>query len=356
MSESKNTAVGQSIEIAVRLGVIFLIVLWCVQIIMPFVSLIVWGGIIAVAIYSPFLSLAKKLGGRKKLAAVFIALISIAIILVPVVALTNSLVDSSTSLGEQVSKGTLTISPPSEEVKSWPLVGEKAYTFWREASENLGDLLNEYKDQISTVGVKLLSAAAGIGVGILQFMISMLIAAAFLTSAEALTKAMKTFARRMAGDRGEQMLTLSTATVRSVAVGVIGIAFIQSVMGGLGMMLADVPAAGLFALIILVLAIAQLPPILILGPISIYVFSEQTTTVAFIFLAWSIFVSVSDMFLKPLLLGRGVDAPMLVILLGAIGGMIMSGIVGLFVGAVVLALGYTLLREWIMMDDSPQKA
>jgi len=356
MSQSKNTAIGQSIEIAIRLGVVFLIVLWCVQILMPFISLIIWGAIIAVAIYSPFLSLAEKLGGRKKLAAVFIALLSIAIILVPVVALTGSMVDSTTSLGEQISNGTLTISPPSEEIKTWPLVGEKIHAFWQQASVNLGDLIEQYHEQISKAGVKLLSTAAGFGLGIVQFIISMLIAAAFLTGAESLTKGMNIFARRMAGENGEKMLNLSTATVRSVAVGVIGIAFIQSVMGGLGMMLVDVPAAGLFAFIILVLAIAQLPPILILAPVSIYVFSEQTTTVAMVFLAWSILVSVSDMFLKPLLLGRGVDAPMLVILLGAIGGMIMSGIVGLFVGAVVLALGYSLLREWIMMNDATDKA
>ena len=144
---------------------------------------------------------------------------------------------------------------------------------------------------------------------------------------------------------------MSTSTIRSVAVGVIGIAFIQAVLGGLGMMFAGVPAAGLLAIFILVLAIAQLPPLLILGPVAFYVFSAESTTVSLIFLVWSIIVSFSDAVLKPLFLGRGVDVPMLVILLGAIGGMISSGIVGLFVGAVILALGYKLVGEWLSWGE-----
>jgi predicted PurR-regulated permease PerM len=185
---------------------------------------------------------------------------------------------------------------------------------------------------------------------VLQFVISMLIAAAFLSSAESIRAAVHRVFTRLAGTRGAPLLDLSTATIRSVAVGVIGIAFIQAVAGGLGMMFAGVPAAGLLAIVILVLAIAQLPPILVLLPVIFYVFSVESSTVAVVFMIWSILVSMSDAFLKPLLLGRGVDAPMLVILLGAIGGMITSGIVGLFIGAVILSLGYKLFQFWVNWD------
>jgi predicted PurR-regulated permease PerM len=180
----------------------------------------------------------------------------------------------------------------------------------------------------------------------------MLIAAAFLASAEAATASLRRIATRLAGEpRGDSLLTLTTATIRSVAVGVIGIAFIQALLGGLGMMFAGVPAAGLLAIVILILAIAQLPPILVLLPVIFYVFSVESTTVAVIFTVWSVLVSMSDAVLKPIFLGRGVDAPMLVILLGAIGGMITSGIVGLFIGAVILALGYNLFRLWLEWGD-----
>ena len=192
----------------------------------------------------------------------------------------------------------------------------------------------------------------GIGLAVVQFLAAVLIAAAMLANDTATRAMIERLARRLVGDRADELLGLTTATIRSVAVGVLGVAFIQAVAGGVGMALAGVPGAGLWALFILILAIAQLPPLLVLLPAIIYVFSAgDSTTVAVAFTIWSIAVSFSDTFLKPLLLGRGVEAPMLVILLGAIGGMLMSGILGLFVGAVVLALGYKLFEAWLTMHD-----
>lgn len=341
----------QAIEIAIRLGLIFLILAWCLQILSPFISLIAWGAIIAVAIYPLFVKLTDKLGGKKKLAATLITVFSIAAIIIPVISLSESLVAGANSIGTQISSGTAHIPPPSETVKDWPLIGEKTYTFWQQASVDLTALLEKYPTQLSAVGKKLLGLAASTGVGVLQFIISLLIAAAFLASSESINASMLRLARRLSGDHGEDLLMISEKTVRSVAVGVIGIAFIQAVLGGIGMMIAGIPAAGLLAIIILVLGIAQLPPLLILAPVAIYLFSGDNTTIAVFFLIWSIMVSASDMVLKPLLLGRGVDAPMMVILLGAIGGMITSGIVGLFIGAVVLAVGYKLFGAWIDMGE-----
>lgn len=356
---SQNSATTQAIEIAIRLGIIFLILAWCLQIISPFLSLVAWGAIIAIAIYKPFLKLAEKLGGRKKLAVTLIVVVTVAVILIPVISMSSSLIDSATTIGTEISEGTATVSPPSESVKEWPLIGERTYAFWQQASVDLTALLGKYPDQLAAAGKKMLGIATGVSLGILQFIISMLIAAAFLTSADSVSKGMQKIAARLAGEQGEALLTLSANTVRSVAVGVIGIAFIQAALGGLGMMVVGIPAAGLLALVILVLGIAQLPPLLVLIPAIIYVFSVESTTVAVVFMVWSILVSFSDMVLKPLLLGRGVDAPMMVILLGAIGGMLTAGIVGLFIGAVILAVGYKLFEAWIEMgeakpDSSPE--
>jgi len=349
--QAQNNPTTQAIEIAIRLGLIFLILAWCLQILSPFISLIAWGGIIAVAIYPLFLKLADKLGGKKKLAVILIAVISIAAILIPVISLSGSLVDSATKIGTSISSGEAHISPPSESVRDWPLIGEKTYNFWQQASVNLSDLLKQYPEQLSVIGKKLLGLAAAAGIGVFQFLISMLIAAAFLASADGINASLSRLANRLSADHGEGLLTMSEKTVRSVAVGVIGIAFIQAFLAGIGMLIADVPAAGLLAIIIMVLGIAQLPPLLILTPVAIYLFSGDSMGIAVFFLIWSVLVSASDMVLKPLLLGRGVDAPMLVILLGAIGGMVTSGIVGLFIGAVILAMGYTLFRAWVRMDD-----
>ena len=345
--ENSRNSTALAIEIAIRLGLIFLILAWCLQILTPFISIIVWGAIIAVALHVPFLKLIEKLGGRRKLAVTLIVVLGIAIILVPVISLSSSMVDGATKLGTQVSEGSIHIAAPPEYVKEWPIIGEKTYNFWLQSSQDLRAVLEQYPHQLAALGKKMLGAAAGVGAGVLQFIVSFLIAAVFLLNAEGARASMLRLANRLTADQGEELLDMSVSTIRSVAVGVIGIAFIQALLGGLGMMFAGVPAAGLLAIVILVFAIAQLPPLLVLGPVAFYVFSAENTTVAMIFLVWSILVSFSDAVLKPLFLGRGVDVPMLVILLGAIGGMITSGIVGLFVGAIILALGYKLLQAWL---------
>jgi predicted PurR-regulated permease PerM len=207
--------------------------------------------------------------------------------------------------------------------------------------------LTSIAPQLKEAAGWLLSTAAGAGVGVLQFVISIIIAGVILANAVGFGGFLKALATRLTGDRGEEFATLASKTVRSVAQGVLGVALIQSLLAGVGLLAADVPGAGLWALLVLLLAIVQLPPILILAPIILYVFSASSTTVAVIFMIWSILVSMSDAFLKPLLLGRGVEVPMLIILIGAIGGMISSGIIGLFTGAVVLALGYELFKAWL---------
>ena len=356
---NSNNSTAQAIEIAIRLGLIFLILAWCLQILTPFISIVAWGAIIAVAIYNPYLKLVDKLGGKKKLAVTLIVVMGIAIIVVPVISLSSSMIDGATKLGTQISEGSIHIPPPPAYVEEWPIVGEKTYKLWLQSSQNLMATLEKYPDQLTAIGKKLMGAAAGVGGGVLQFIVSFLIAAVFLVSADGANAGLRRMSNRLSPNQGDELLDMSTSTIRSVAVGVIGIAFIQAMLGGLGMMFAGVPAAGLLAIFILVLAIAQLPPLLILGPVAFYVFSAESTTVSVIFLIWSLLVSFSDAVLKPLFLGRGVDVPMLVILLGAIGGMITSGIVGLFIGAIILALGYKLVGEWLQWGqpetESPEQ-
>jgi predicted PurR-regulated permease PerM len=343
--------VRTAIEIAVNLLLIFILLAWCLQIIRPFLSLIVWAGVIAIATYSPFLKLRSGLGGRNKLAVIVFALVALAIILVPASLFVGSIVESASQLRTALESGTFIVPPPNESVKEWPAIGETLYSEWADAATNVEAWLTANAETVRAVIGGLAAKLGSIGLGILQFTISTLIAAAMLAKADSIAAGMKRLFSRVAGDSAEEMMSLTISTVRSVTTGVLGIAFIQAFLAGLGMLVAGVPAAGLWALIILILGIAQLPPLLVLIPVIIYVFSVQSTTVAVVFLIWSLLVAFSDLVLKPLLLGRGVEAPMLVILLGAIGGMLMSGIIGLFVGAVVLALGYTLLVAWLKSGE-----
>jgi predicted PurR-regulated permease PerM len=337
-----------SIEAAIRLGLLLLLATWCLMIISPFIIPVLWGVIIAVAIFPLFVKLKASLGGRNKMASVIYTLLALTFIITPVVMISNSILESSTGIAERYESGTLAIPPPNEKVKQWPVIGEKTYALWSQASEDIEKTLVKYTEETKKVGKALFSSATSAAGTVLQFILSIIISAILLANAGgAYETTIKIFKRLTNDEIGKSYADLTKATIRSVAQGVLGIAVIQSVMAALGMMVMDVPGWGLWTLAVLVIAIAQIPPILVLGPVSAYVFSVSDTTPAVLFLIYSIVVSTSDGFLKPMFLGRGMSTPMLVILLGAIGGMIMSGIIGLFVGAIVLALGYELFMAWL---------
>jgi predicted PurR-regulated permease PerM len=336
-----------AVEISVTLLIIVLILGWCLQILSPFLGLVIWGAVIATAVYPAFLKLKAALGDRGKLAIAVFVLVSFGIVIIPLWSFGGSVVDAAVDLRADFAEGSLEVPPPSETVRDWPVVGQVVYEAWSEASANLTKFAQEHSGQLRNVATAALGKAASAGKEALLFLVSIAIAAAFLASADAAAQAMRRLFRRLSAENGDALLKMSVATVRSVAVGVLGVAVIQSLLAGIGLVFAGVPAAGVWALLVLILAIAQLPPILILLPVAIYVFSVESTTVAVAFLVWSILVSLSDAVLKPMLLGRGLDTPMLVVLLGAIGGMITSGIIGLFVGAVVLSVGYKLFLAWL---------
>jgi predicted PurR-regulated permease PerM len=339
--------VQQAVEAAIRIGLVFLLAAWCFLIVEPFIIPIIWGMIIAVASYPMYGWMKNKLGGRGKLAATIFTLLALTLLITPTVMLVGTVADTTQTLSADLQDGSLTIPPPPASIRKWPLVGEELSAFWRGASENLGATLTSIAPHLKEAAGVLISTAAGAGAGVLQFIISIIIAGVILANAAGFSGFLTALANRLTGERGEEFAMLATKTVRSVAQGVLGVALIQCLLAGVGLLAAGVPGAGLWALLVLLLAIVQLPPILILAPIIVYVFSVSSTTVAVIFMIWSIAVSMSDAFLKPLLLGRGVQVPMLIILVGAIGGMIHSGIIGLFVGAVVLALGYELFKAWL---------
>jgi predicted PurR-regulated permease PerM len=352
-SEEDKIFQARTMDAAIRISLLALLLMWCFYIVKPFILPLLWGAIMAVAIYPLFVKAHHKLGGREKLTAVLIDLVALAILIVPAVMLTGSLIEGTQNIAAEYKSGTLTISPPSETVKDWPLVGEKLFNAWSLASSNLEEALVQFKPQVEAAGKWSLSAAAGAGASVVMFVVSIIIAGVFLVYAHSGSHALKTVVSRVLGDKeGKEFVDLAGATIRSVAQGVLGVALIQTVLGGIGLLAIGVPYAGVWALLILLLAIVQLPPLLILGPIVVYVFSVEATVPAVIFMIWSLLVSVSDSFLKPLFLGRGMDIPMLVILLGAIGGMILSGIIGLFVGAVVLAVGYSLFIAWLGPDEA----
>jgi predicted PurR-regulated permease PerM len=342
----------RAVEAAIRIGLVAVLAAWCFSIFRPFLNPLLWGIIIAVAVHPVFLRLLGVFGGRRGRAATVLTLLALALLIVPTVMLGMSLVETAQRLADGIQGGTLKVPPPPDAVAGWPLIGERLHAFWRLANENLVAALEETGPQLKALGGWLLSALGGVGMGVLQFIVAIIIAGALLANAEGGKATVQRLATRLAGEQGAEFADIAAATVRSVAQGVLGVAVIQAILAGIGMLAVDVPGAGLWALLVLLLAVVQLPPILVLGPIIVYVFLVESTIPAVLFTVWSIAVGASDSFLKPLLLGRGVNIPMLVILIGAIGGMILSGVIGLFVGAVVLAVGYKLFIAWLYRDVS----
>ena len=349
--ETNESYYNRAINTALRLGFIAVLLVYSFEIIKPFILPVLWGIIIAVAIYPLFKRFSKLLKGKEKLSAILITLIILALLLVPSFFLIESTVTGISGFADNLDKGGMVIPPPTDDVAEWPVIGKPVYDIWKLASENLEAAVVKFEPQIKAFVPKMFSFASGLGVALLMFIISVIIAGALFTKAEAAEKSAASIFRTLIGEHGGEFVSLSAKIIRSVVQGVLGVAAIQSFLAAIGIWAIGIPAPGLWALIILLFAIMQLPPLLILLPLAIYGFTITSTTPAVIFLIWSIIVSMSDTFLKPLFLGRGADVPMLAVLLGAIGGMIMSGIIGLFVGAVVLSIAYKVF-EVILVRDS----
>jgi len=341
-----------------QIGALMLLLILCFRIISPFVTIVAWAMIIAVAIYPAHQMLTGKLGGREKASATVFVLVGLAILVIPTYMTADSSITALSTVGHDLKAGSVSISPPDESVAEWPVIGKKVYSAWSSAADNLEATLKNFQPQLVALSEGVIKFAGSIAIGVLQFVISMIIAGVFLVSAEGGYKTARTLSSSLIGERGNSMVDLVIETIRSVAKGVLGVAIIQALFAAIGLAVMGVPAPGVWAGIVLVLAIIQLPVLLIMGPIAFWAFSIADPVPATIFAVYCVVVSIADMFLKPMFLGRGMEIPMLVILLGAIGGAMVAGIIGLFVGAIVLALGYEILVAWMETDElnNPRQA
>jgi predicted PurR-regulated permease PerM len=339
----------KALEAAIRIGLVALLVAWCWDIVRPFVTPVAWGVILAIATYPAFHALANGLGGRNNLAATLVTIVALLVFLGPIGMLITTLLDNLQTLAADLSAGTLSVPPPPKNVAAWPVIGSSLDRVWGLASVNLSDALHEFEPQLRAVSRWLLGFVAGLGLGFLQFLIAIVIAGFLLARARAGEHAARAFATRVAGDeRGPGFVDLATATIRAVARGVLGIALVQATLAGIGLVAAGVPVPGLLAFLVFLLSALQIGPGLVLIPAIIYVFVNADLVTWILFAAWTIPVTLLDNVLKPIVLGRGAGVPMLVIFVGVIGGTLASGIIGMFIGPVVLALGYKLLSAWVL--------
>jgi len=341
-----RTRINLALEASIHIGLAILLTTACLLILRPFVPLLTWGIIIAVSAYPSFRQLQAKLAGRGVLTACIFTLVLLALLIVPVMLLAGTLVEGVQTLAAHFKDGTLLIPSPPSSVENWPIIGPPVNRVWGLASRDLAQALKNVAPQIKAVVPGLFAASAEIGLTVLQFALSILVAGALLANAKAAYELTCSLAKRLFGRQGPEFQQLIGATIRSVTTGILGVAFIQSVLAGLGFLVAGLPGAGLWTVMFLIAAVLQVG-VLILIPAVVYVFAVSTMTKAVIFLIWCVIVALVDNVLKPLLLGRGVAVPIVVIFLGAIGGFVALGIIGLFVGAIVLSVGYKLFLAWI---------
>ena len=275
----------------------------------------------------------------------------LSILIIPSWLVTQSLFEEVSHLRDLNKQGQLVIPPPGENTATWPSIAKPILDFWKLASENLQEAMMKYSDQLKAAGAWFLSAVAGVGTGVLQFVVSIIIAGVLLAYSTSVGNAATKIFIKLVGKNGENFASTTVITVRSVVKGILGVAVIQATMAGLGFFIAGVPYAGVWTVACLFFAIIQVGAGPVAIPVMIYMFSATDTLTAVLLAIWLVITLISDNILKPLLLGRGAPAPMLVVFLGAIGGFITSGFLGLFLGAVILTIGYKLFMVWL---DSPQ--
>jgi predicted PurR-regulated permease PerM len=357
--EFEKRASSRLLDVLIRAGLIAVLAVLCYVVFAPFLTLMVWAIILAVTLYPLHRSLARRIGGKNGLAATIVVLGGLLLIVAPSALLMNSFGSSIYDFVSAVRNNTLEIPAPREGIKEWPIVGNKIYDVWSQAHADLPGLVESMQPKIGELARKALSTVASIGLGMLQFLASFIIAGVLMAYGEAGSRGSRSIFERIIGrERGEPFARLCTATIRAVAQGVIGVAFVQAILVGLALLLAGIPWAGVLAVITLVLSIAQVPALIVSLPAIGYIWSSDNYSngAAIAYTIILLLSGMADNVLKPLMLGRGVDAPMPVILLGALGGMATGGILGMFVGATLLALGYQIFMGWVATNPDSNAA
>ncbi len=342
-----NNYVNIAIDLILKVGILFLVVFLCFKILKPFLGMLLWGLIIAIILFPVYFRLRGWLGKRNKLSSIILTIVALSILILPSIWLVNQLVEGVKFLAGNFQAGDLHIPPPTASVADWPVIGNWMYENWLELSENMGESLRGFMPQIVAWGEKTLGTLANTGLGVLQFAASIIIAGIFLIFFEKGSESGRKIFQKVVGERGEEFLDISLLTIRNVAIGVLGVAIIQTTLMGVGLILADIPLAAVWIVLILVMTIAQLPVLLFNIPLIIYLFAFMDPLPAVLWTLYFLVMGMIDNILKPMLMGKGASVPMLVIFLGALGGFMAFGFIGLFLGSIVLSLAYKLYLTWV---------
>lgn len=333
------------------LSVLFIAILLaaCFWVLNPFLSAIIWAAMIVIASWPLMLSIQSKLGGRRSLAVLVMTLLLLGILIIPLTLAITTVIEKSQDLFDnRQTLASFKVPPPPEWLHSIPIKGEQLSVTWQEysqlSSEELYEKVAPYSRKI--VGW-FLTQAGSVGMLLMHCFLTVIISAIMYANGETAAKGIRLFCRRLAGQPGEDAIVLAANAVRGVAIGIVGTALIQSVLGGIGLVIAGIPAAAVLTAIMLLFCVAQIGPGLIMIPVTIWLFTQDQTSWGIFMTVCSVIVCTIDNFIRPFLIKKGADLPLLLIFAGVIGGLISFGLIGLFIGPVTLAVTYTLLKEWV---------
>jgi predicted PurR-regulated permease PerM len=343
------------IQLTIRLGLLAALIYWCFVIVSPFIPILAWAVVLAVALNPLYAWLADRLGQRQKLAAALMTLVVVAVVIGPAAWLAVGLVDGLRTIADRIASETLTVPSPPEAIRDWALIGEPLYKIWSQASTNLEAVFTQFAPYLKPLIGPALAMTGSAGLDALMFLAAVILAGFLFPSGPKLVAAGKNIMARLMPQQSEDFVALAGATIRTVSQGVIGIALVQSFLIGIGLKLAGISSAGLLAFVVLVLGIMQLGAALVLIPCVIWIWATKTIAIAVILTVYLVVVGLADNVLKPLLMGRGLTTPMPVIFIGLLGGTLAHGIVGLFVGPIVLAVGWELTMAWIRDEKARER-
>lgn len=341
-------------DFLIQLSIVVLIIVASFNLLNPFFSLITWSLIITISLTPLHQKVTKWLGGRKKIAAALITVFFLAIILGPFGFVIGALIKNLSEVKDSLTPEAVAQMQLDDSIKSLPLVGDEIDGLWNELTQDEEAFIENHKDKIMAVGEFVLTSIASAGKSVLLFFGAMIISGFLLAFTEQRQDLGVRMGIRVAGETGKKIAIQIEKTIRSVVSGVLGVAVVQATLAGIGFFVMGIPFAGIWTIGALFLAMIQVG----VGPISlvliIYAFGNYDTTPAVIFLIYNLLVMISDNILKPILMGRGLDIPMLIVFMGAIGGMVADGILGLFLGPVILSVAYNLFMSWLDPDKAKE--
>jgi predicted PurR-regulated permease PerM len=338
------------------LAIIFLVGLMvaCFMVVRPFLSAIIWAAMIVIATWPLFIKLQIRLGGRRWLAITIMVLVMLLVLIVPICFAVLTVLDKTDEIVNWVkSASTMKIPEPPAWLAKIPAVGATLQEHWVRLASISPQELSKMIAPHATKGVGWFAGMAGnFGMLLLNFLLSVAISAILYCHGEMVARGIKSFARRLAGEQGEEVVVLSGKAIRGVALGIVVTALVQSLLGGIGLYVAGIPAATLLTAVMFLLCVMQIGAGLVMVPVTIWLYWSGNPMAGTIFLVWTVVVCGMDNFLRPILIRKGADLPLLLILTGVIGGLISFGLLGLFIGPVILAVAFTLVRAWVSGSEN----